>query len=64
MIWTPYDWLNKLYGCYVTALVGIVSRCGFTIETGYGNQSNKSKLALYVCDWFWENLLLMHKDKY
>ena len=25
VIYTPYDWLNKLYGFYMAAVVGIIS---------------------------------------
>ena len=46
MIWTPYDWLNKIYSFYVAAVVGIVSRCGLIIEAYCRNQLNKSKLAM------------------
>ena len=46
MTWTPYDWLNKFYSCYMAAIVGIVSRCGFIIEAYHRNQPNKSKLVL------------------
>ena len=47
VIWTQYDWLNKFYNFYMTAIVTIISRCGLTIEACHSNQSNKSKLALY-----------------
>ena len=46
MIWTPYDLLKKFYGLYVVALVGIISRCYLSIDTHYGNQFNKRKLAV------------------
>ena len=46
MIWIPYDWLNKFYSFYVGAIVGIVSRCGLTIEACCRNQPDKSKLAV------------------
>ena len=38
VIRTPYDWLNKFYSFYVTAIVVIVSNCGFTIEVHRRNQ--------------------------
>ena len=44
MIWTPYDRLNKFYSFYV---VGIISRCGLSIDAYCGNQPSKRKLALY-----------------
>ena len=48
MIWTLYDWLNKLYNFYMAAIIGILgSRRGLTIEACCSNQPNKSKLALY-----------------
>ena len=31
MIWTPYDWLNKFYSCYM-AIVIIVNGCGLGID--------------------------------
>ena len=43
----PYDWLNKYYSFCMTAIVGIVSRRGLTIEACRRNQANKSKLVLY-----------------
>ena len=46
---TPYNWLNKYYSFCMTAIVGIVSRCGLRIEVRRRNQANKSKskLSLY-----------------
>ena len=35
MIWTPYDWLNKLYSFYMAAVVIIGSRHGLTISLCY-----------------------------
>ena len=46
VIWTQYDWLNKFYNFYMTAIVSIISRCGLTIEACHSNQPNKSKLTL------------------
>ena len=46
VIWTPYDWLNNFYSFYMAAIVGIVCRCGLTIEVRRRNQTNKSKLEL------------------
>ena len=34
---TPYDWLNKLYGFYMAAVVGIGSGCDVSIYTHRGN---------------------------
>ena len=42
----PYDWLNKFYNFYMTAVV-IISKCGLRIEVCRINQPNKSKLVLY-----------------
>ena len=47
VIWTPYDWLNKFYSFYMAAVVVIGSGRGLRIEARRGNQSNKSKPALY-----------------
>ena len=47
VIWTPYDWLNKFYKCYMEIVAGIVNVRGLGIDTHRGNQINKSKLALY-----------------
>ena len=43
----PYDWLNKFYSFYVTAVVGIVGRHGLSTDAHHENQPNKHKLALY-----------------
>ena len=32
MIWTPYDWLNKFYSCYMAIVVIIVNGCGLGID--------------------------------
>ena len=32
IIKAPYDWLNKFYSFYVAAVVGIISRCGLSID--------------------------------
>ena len=32
MIWTPCDWLNKFYGFYMVAIVGIDSGHGLELE--------------------------------
>ena len=47
MIWTPYDWLNKFYSCYIATTVSIISRHGLIIDVRHRNQPNKSKLVLY-----------------
>ena len=31
MIWTPYNWLNKFYRCYMATVVVIVNGCGLGI---------------------------------
>ena len=31
VIWTPYNWLNKFYGFYMAAVVGIGSGCDVSI---------------------------------
>ena len=33
VIWTPYDWLNKFYSCYMAIVVIIVNGCGLGIDT-------------------------------
>ena len=33
VIWTPYDWLNKFYSCYMATVVIIVNGRGFGIDT-------------------------------
>ena len=47
MIWTPYDWLNNFYSCYMAAIVSIISRCGLRIKVCHRNQANKTKLVPY-----------------
>ena len=47
MIWTPCDWLNKIYSFCMAAIVSIVSRCGLRNEVHIRNQPNNIKLALY-----------------
>ena len=37
MIWTPYDWLNKFYGFYMAAAVGIISGHDISIYMRRGN---------------------------
>ena len=53
----PYDWLNKFYSLYMTAIVGFVSRRGLWIEVRHKNQPNKSKLALYKRLLYWNSHL-------
>ena len=48
ILWTPYNWLNKFYKCYMAAVVGIISRYGLRIEACLTNQPNKSKLPLPI----------------
>ena len=33
MIWNPYDWLNKLYSCYMATVVVIVNGRSLGIGT-------------------------------
>ena len=47
MIWTPYDWLNKLWSFYIAAVVIFSSGSGLRIQACHRNQPNKSKLELY-----------------
>ena len=42
-IWTPYDWLNKLYSLCMPTIFSIIS---IRIETCHRNQPKKSKLVL------------------
>ena len=44
----PYDWLSKFYSFYEAIVIGIVSSRGLIIDARYGNQPNKSKLAVYM----------------
>ena len=37
MMWTPYDWLNKLYSCYMATEVSIINGYGLGIDTYQGN---------------------------
>ena len=37
VIWTPYDWLHKLYKCYMAIVVGIINGYGLAIDTHHGN---------------------------
>ena len=47
MIWTPYDWLNKFYSCYMAAVIIINDGRGLGVEVHCKSQPNKSKLSLY-----------------
>ena len=33
VIWTPYDWLNKFYSCYMATVVVIINGRGLGIDT-------------------------------
>ena len=35
VIWTPYDWLNKFYSCYMATVVIIINGHGLGIGTRY-----------------------------
>ena len=37
MIWTPYDWFNKFYGCCMATVVDIFDECGLGIDMCCGN---------------------------
>ena len=47
VMWTPYDWLNKLYSFCMVAIVSIIGRRGIKIEAYHRSQPNKGKVALY-----------------
>ena len=47
VMWTPYDWLNKFYSCYMVVVVIIDDWHGLRIEALDINQPNKSKLSLH-----------------
>ena len=47
MIWTPYDWFNNFYICYMATNIGVINGRGLGIDMCRGNQPNKSKVALY-----------------
>ena len=44
----PDNWLNKFYSFYMVAVVGIISRCGLSIEAHCKNQPNKYKPVLRI----------------
>ena len=48
MIWMPYDWFKKSYSFYKAAIVGIVSRCGLSMDARCENQPNKHNVAVYM----------------
>ena len=33
VIWTPYDWLNKFYSCYMAIAVVVINEHGLGIDT-------------------------------
>ena len=37
VIWTPYNWLNKFYSCYMANVVGIINGHSLGIDTRNGN---------------------------
>ena len=37
VIWTPYDWLNKFYSCYMTTVVIITNGYGLGIDMCHRN---------------------------
>ena len=47
VMWTLYDWLNKLYSFYIAVTVCIIGRHGLRNEADHRNQSNKINLALH-----------------
>ena len=48
MIRIPHDCMVKqVLQLHVAAVVGIISRCGLSIDPHHRNQPNKSKLELY-----------------
>ena len=42
VIWTPYDWLNKFYSCYMATVVAIVNGRGLGIDTRRRHKPHKS----------------------
>ena len=42
MMWTLYDWLNKLYSFYIATVDGMVNGCGLNIDVRHRDQPNKS----------------------
>ena len=66
VIWTPYDWLNKLYSFCMAPIISIVSRGGLTIKALALRikQPNKSKLALYkLLLHFYNHLYISNKTE-
>ena len=47
LIWTPCDWLNKLYSFYMEAVVVITSEHDLKITACHKNQLYKTKLSLH-----------------
>ena len=43
MMWTPYDWLNKLYSFYIAAVVGMVNGCGLNIDVRVRHRDQPNK---------------------
>ena len=37
VIWTPCNWLNKFYSCYMATVVGIINGYSLGIDTHHGN---------------------------
>ena len=42
VMWTSYDWFNKLYSFYIAVVVNTVNRHGLSIDSHWRNQPNKS----------------------
>ena len=42
IVWTPYDWLNKFYSCYMASVVIIPNGCGLGIGMHRRHQPHKS----------------------
>ena len=47
IVWTQYDWVNKFYNFYMSAVVDVVSRCGSSIDAHHRNQPSEGRLVLY-----------------
>ena len=56
MIWTSYDWLNKLYNCYMATVVIIGDGHALSVEECHTNLPNKSKLYHCISYYFHFNI--------
>ena len=48
VIWTPQDWLNKLYSCYMATAVAIITGCCL----GIGSKRGKNSQTHFCLFWY------------